>query len=366
MINPFNKFTRSQYLPSGNSGVPFMISNGVLMPNGDWTNASSALQNSDVYTVVSRISSDISLMKFKTNEPFLSVLNKPSKMISSFSFWQSVVAQMLLSGNSYVVISKDGKGVITGLELIPTQNVNVVLADNSADITYQVNYTDGRQTTIYTSDEMLHFRCFASGVGTDSQWVGVSPLMSLVNDLNISDYSKKLSLSTLKNAINPSAIITVPDAILSADNKNNIRNAYEAQMTGENSGRVMVLDQSAKLSTVSINSDILNFLNNANFSRDQVAKAFGVSSSYLNGSGDAQSSLDMAQNMYFTSLQTYMSSITSELELKLGVPVGLSIETLVDPTNQALFNNLIKLSTGVNPVFTPEQTQQILTDKGLI
>lgn len=360
MINPFDKLTRSQTLPSGTNFSPFSISNGVLMPNGTWTSATTALQNSDIYTVISRISSDIALMKWNVSDNFKSLLETPNNLINGYSFWQSVVAQMLLSGNAYVILSKNR------LELVPTHKVQVVLGDNSANLSYTVNFDDGRPDTIYSADEMLHFRCFASGVGTDSQYVGVSPLMSLVSELNIQDYSKKLTLSTLKSAINPSVVITVPDAILDKEAKNNIRTSFEDQNSGDNAGRVMVLDQSAKLSQISINTDVANFLNNANFSQTQIAKAFGISDSYLNGAGDAQSSIQMVQGMYLSSLQTYIQSITSELQLKLHVPVGLDISTISDPTNQQFIENVVKLSTGKTPVLTPEQVTQILTKKGVL
>lgn len=363
MINPFNKLIRSKMLPSGGNITPFMISNGILMPNGDWSNAQSALQNSDIYAVVNRISSDIALMKWLSNEPFLSALKRPSKLISEFSFWQSVIAQMLLSGNAYVVIN-DNQGLINGFELVPTSQVQVILADDSADISYRINFNDERPDAIYSSDEMLHFRCFTSGVGTISQYIGVSPLMSLVNDLNIQDYSKKLTLSTLKNAIKPSIKITVPDAILDKSAKQNIRNEFEEQTTGENAGRALVLDQSAKVETISIQTDVANFLNNANFSQTQIAKAFGISDSYLNGAGDAQSSVEMIQSMYFASLQTYIASITSELSLKFNTDVGLDVRSITDPSNQQLIDNLIKLSTGSNPAFAPNEVQEILKKKG--
>ena len=64
-------------------------------------NASAALNNSDVFAVVYRLSSDVAACQFEA--PMVdNMLNHPmGTLINGYNVWQSVVAQMALNGNAY-------------------------------------------------------------------------------------------------------------------------------------------------------------------------------------------------------------------------------------------------------------------------
>ncbi|WP_252902514.1 phage portal protein [Paucilactobacillus hokkaidonensis] len=199
-MNPFRKFERnnirSQTLTNGGY-MPFVFSSDGQVITANTVNADNALKNSDIFAVINRIASDISACTFRVNEPFKQLLDNPNNLVNSYNFWQSVVSQLCLAGNCYVVITRDNQGVPTRLEQIPIDQVTITLEDSSKDITYTVNYNDERGTTKIKSANMLHFRLFVSGQ-VSTKYVGVSPLDSLVRELNLQDYSNKMSISMLK------------------------------------------------------------------------------------------------------------------------------------------------------------------------
>ncbi|WP_461241097.1 phage portal protein [Paucilactobacillus sp. N302-9] len=361
-VNPFAKFqTRQRALPSS-SVSSFVIQDGKIIPN-KLVNVERALHNSDIFSVVNRIASDVSACEFKVQAPFDEPLNNPNNKISSFNFWQSVIVQMLMTGNAYVPITRKN-GLISQFELVTPANVTVTLSDYSKDIQYSVQYDDERGQIDYKSADMLHFRLLTVG-DQNNQYIGMSPLESLINDIDIQEQSKRLTLATLKNAINPNYILTVPEGILDNESKDNIRKSFEEQNTGSNSGRAVVLDQGLTMSTVAINSDVAKFLNNYNFSQTQIAKAFGIPDSYLNGDGDEQSSLDQIRAFYANGLQQYIKPVESELTMKLGVKVNLDEMSAIDVDNQQLIDNLAKLATGSTPILSPEMALDILNRKGV-
>jgi len=110
----------------------------VVLPTGILS-ADSAMTNSDIYSVVSLISSDIAGMKFHSDEVTEQLLNKPSQSINGFNFWQTVVSQMLLYGNAYCTINKDAKGVIQGITLLRDDQVSEIII-NDGELTYLVNF----------------------------------------------------------------------------------------------------------------------------------------------------------------------------------------------------------------------------------
>lgn len=319
------------------------------------------MTNSDIYSVVSLISSDIAGMKFHSDEVTEQLLNKPSQSINGFNFWQTVVSQMLLYGNAYCTINKDAKGVIQGITLLRDDQVSEIIISDS-ELTYLVNFDEANKPSLYySSDEILHFRLLTVGTDTSKQYFGRSPLVALAPEINIQNLSNNLTKSTLTNAISPSVAISVPQAQLEKDAKDRIRDSFVDSTSGDNFGKPIVLDASATLSMLnSLSPEVTSFLSNLDWTKQQISKAFGVPDSYLNGTGDQQSSIDMISQMYNSSIQRYKNPIIAELELKLGVPVAL--------TNDITDDELIARMSGLveSQIVEPIEANQKLKDRGII
>jgi len=130
--NPYERMQkRSMTIPSTNLSS-YIISGGQVLPN-HLVDASTALNNSDLYAVTNLLSSDIASASFEVAAPFDKVINNPNNLISPFNFWQSAVVQMLLTGNAYIAITRDNNNVPVRLEMAPAAQVVVTLADSSAD-----------------------------------------------------------------------------------------------------------------------------------------------------------------------------------------------------------------------------------------
>lgn len=350
-------------IPSTNLSS-FIIQGNQVLPN-NLVDASTALKNSDLYSVVNLLSSDIASAHFNVPAPFDKIVAVPNNLISAFNFWQSTVAQMLLDGNAYIAITRDNNNVPIRLEMAPASQVIVTLADSSSAINYSVNWCDERGTETYSSNNMLHFRLMASGAN-GQQYIGISPLESIASQVNIQDYANRLTLSTIKNAINPSTVIKVAEGALSPEEKEQTRKAFESANTGDNVGRPIVLDQLYDVQSLAINSDVSKFLTSNDWSKTQIGKVFGVPDSYLNGTGDQQSSLDMTKSLYSNTLRRYVKPIESEMTAKFGVPVSIDESQAVDADNDLLISQVQKLLSGTAPAITPLQAQQMLQKRGVI
>ncbi|WP_252902533.1 phage portal protein [Paucilactobacillus hokkaidonensis] len=150
--------------------------------------------------------------------------------------------------------------------------------------------------------------------------------------------------------------------MLGPDAKDKIRAEFEKANAGDNSGKAIVLDQGLQINPLQIDPDVAKLLSNVTFSQTQIAKAFGISDSYLNGQGDEQSSVSMMRSLFIDSLNPYMKAIESELTMKLGQPVNLDIESAVDIDNSDLIDKLVSLA-GKSAVLSGTQIRQILSDK---
>ena len=272
---------------------------------------------------------------------------------------------MLLNGNGIMIIKRKADGTPVEFINVPTSSVVIDLDDVTGEITYKVSAFAGLQGGTYSDSDVIHTRIMAYGSSQLDNLLGHSPLEALATELRQQATANRLTLSTLKNAINPSAILKLPEAgQLSDEAKEAVRSSFEKANSGENSGRTIILDETANFSTVSINADVAKYLSQLDWGRSQIAKVFGVPDSYLNGTGDQQSSIAMITSLYVNGLNKYIEPMLSELNMKLAGGIGIDMQSITDYGNQQLTNNLINLVD--KGIVGTEEAHDLLTQKGVI
>ena len=117
-------------------------------------------------------------------------------------------------------------------------------------------------------------------------------------------------------------------------------------------------------SSISINADVAKYLSQLDWGRTQIAKAFGVPDSYLNGTGDQQSSINMISALYVNGLNKYIEPMLSEINTKLGGNISIDMQSIIDYGNQQLTTNLINLVD--KGIVATKEAHDILLSKGVI
>lgn len=351
---------------SSNFSAFFVANNGKIITSNT-IQPSQAMTNSDIYAVISRISSNIAAMKIKADDPNVqNVINKPSTILNSFSFWQKCVTQMLLTGNTYVYIQRQN-GLPVGLVQIPANKVTInILSKQAGDDVDDAIYTitldaeNGRQIQVPSRD-ILHFRCLITGSDAQTNgFTGISPLVSLSQEVTVQDTSRKLAIAALSHAISPSFVLKIPTVQVSEQTKEKFRANFEKMTSGSNAGRAIVLDSSMDVEPLQINPDVDKLLSNTEFTQNQIAKAFNIPSEYLNGQGNQQSSITEMGSLYVNALSLYINPILSELRLKFGCEITTDFSSIADVDHQQLISNVVSLSTSKSPVLSPEVATAVL------
>lgn len=361
---------RGQSLPSNSFFPSFSMSNGKIISQG-LVNVSAALKTPEMLNAITVIASDVASCTFRNTAPYTVLFNKPNKILSSYNFWQSAVAQMLLTGNSYLLIHRFKDNSLPAyLEQIPTSQVEISLLDDGSDLDYTVRFEDDRPTITVASSEMIHLRLLATGEGDNTlmRYVGISPLESLAQTLQVNENSDRLILKQLQKAILPANVITLPDVQVSAERKQQIREDFEKQYMGDGAGSTLVLDQSAQLSQMEINQDVAKFLNTIDANAGRIATAFGIPAGFLSpNKSDNQSNVSQIESLYINNLTRYIDPVVSELRAKLQLPnLELDINSAIDRDGQVLINNIQKLTSGTNPVLSPQEAKSLLIKRGVI
>ncbi|WP_062909667.1 phage portal protein [Pediococcus damnosus] len=324
--------------------------------------ASGALKNSDVYSVINRISSDVASAKFKTENSYVSdVLNSPSRLISRFSFWQGVLVQLLLSGNAYIPFVRG-----RGLEQVPPSDVQINYLKGNQGIQYTVSESNGRPEMVLPQSQMLHFRLMP-----DAKYrylVGMSPLESLAYETSISNSSKKGNLNAMNHAINPGGVLKWETLKASDEEKTAMRVQFQEQNEG-NTGGVMVLDNSMDYTPFEIKQDVLKQLQESGeYSANNIAKAYGVPVDMMGGGSTTESqhsNIDQIKGTYLMTLNTDVNPILDELREKLNAPdLQLDIKGMIDVDDSLKINQINSMMTA--GTITSNQAQFLLQQDGYL
>ncbi|AZR15442.1 phage portal protein [Lactobacillus crispatus] len=324
---------------------------------------SKAMLNSDVFSAIHRIASDIASAKFKTDNTYIEyILNRPSSIIGRFSFWQGVISQLLLAGNAYVVV--DGMNLV---QYRPTEISNIQVIGENVGIEYTVTPLDGSKEFKVDQNHMLHFR-----IMPDSSYqylIGRSPLESLAYEMTISDQSKKATLNSVQNQISPIGILSVPASQLNDEDRETARTSFEKMNSGANAGRLMVLTDDFKFSQLDVKADVFKALTeNADYSAAQISKAFGIPVDMLGGGKSTESqhsNIDSVKGTYIADLNSYTNPLLDEVRLKFDCPnLKLDIKSALDVDDSIAVgqaNSMVQAGT-----IDQGQAQQLLKRSGTL
>ena len=330
--------------------------------NAEYVTADQALQNSDLYSLISQLSADLALVVFRTpSQRMQNFLANPSTDTNGFSFWQGMFAQLLLDGNAYAYRWQNDNGVDLYWEGLRPSQVNVYKDLDGQGLLYDVDFDEpniGPMNNI-PQGEMIHFRLMSkNSIGIK----GYSPLRALANELAIKNKSNDLTKNALDQSVMAPGILTIQGAGLLDSNKKAARSRAFVRQQKNSANGPIVLDDLETYQPLEIKSDVAKLLAQVDWTSRQVAKVYGLPDSYLNGAGDQQSSLDQENDQYAKALKRYVGPIVSELNSKLNTTVTPDMRPSVDAVGD---NYAGKISSMVkNGAISANQAQFILKKLG--
>lgn len=304
----------------------------------------SALRNSDVYAAINIIANDLASNRIlvpKSSVLEIRLNDKPNNNMNGRDFKFALAAQMLLSGNSFALITDNG------FQFVPNSQMTVQQDDVTGQLTY--TYTpNGQRSRQIAPNNILHFKFFTQDGAT-----GISPLYALQDEVAL----QKKGNDLLKGFFNsPSRnVLQVHKTDLSSDAKANIRNKFEQANSSALS--TVILDDSMDLKGLTVDEGLLKAINSNEFSTQKIASAFQMPQSMLNVEEVHSSAAQVAAQYYQHSIYRYMDCFTSELAFKLGKQVVYDDSKLTTNKQQNI-ENVIELTKA--GVYTPDEAKNLL------
>ena len=256
--------------------------------SGKPVNERSAMQMTAVYSCVRILAEAIAglpLHLYRYNEngskekaidhPLYRLLHdEPNPEMSSFVFRETLMTHLLLWGNAYAQIIRNGKGEVIALyPLMP--NKMTVDRDENGQLYYTYQRASEEAHTMEGSSvrlkpyDVLHI----PGLGFDGL-VGYSPIAMAKNAIGMAIACEEFGAKFFANGAAPSGVLEHPGTI---KDPKRVRDAWQSQFGGSsNSGKVAVLEEGMKYTPISISPEQAQFLETRKFQINEIARIFRV------------------------------------------------------------------------------------------
>ena len=252
--------------------------------SGKRVNERSAMQMTAVYSCVRILSEAVaglplhlyqytdksSKEKAVENPLYFLLHDEPNTEMTSFVFRETLMTHLLLWGNAYSQIIRNGKGEVMGLyPLMPDRMT--VNRDEKGRLYYEymVRSDDAKTlkdgTVRLSPYDVLHI----PGLGFDGL-VGYSPIAMAKNAIAAEEYGSKF----YANGATPSGILEYPGTVKEPDK---VRESWNAGFGGSsNAHKIAVLEEGMKYTPISISPNEAQFLETRKFQINEIARIFRV------------------------------------------------------------------------------------------
>ena len=200
--------------------------------------------------------------------------DEPNPEMSSFIFRETLMTHLLLWGNAYAQIIRNGKGEVIALyPLMP--NKMTVDRDSNGHLYYKyMKSTDEaptmpNSTVILPPSDVLHI----PGLGFDGL-VGYSPIAMAKNSIGMAIACEEYGARFFSNGAAPGGVLEHPGTVKEPQK---IRDSWNKSFMGaQNSHRIAVLEEGMKYTPIGISPNEAQFLETRKFQINEIARIFRV------------------------------------------------------------------------------------------
>lgn len=200
--------------------------------------------------------------------------DEPNPEMTSFVFRETLMTHLLLWGNAYAQIIRNGRGEVIALYPLMADRMSV-----NRDMDGQLYY----EYTVYSDDaptvrgstvrlaptDVLHI----PGLGFDGL-VGYSPIAMAKNAIGMAIACEEYGAKFFANGAAPSGVLEHPGTI---KDPSRVRESWQSTFGGSaNSNKVAVLEEGMKYTPISISPEQAQFLETRKFQIDEIARIFRV------------------------------------------------------------------------------------------
>ena len=205
---------------------------------------------------------------------YLLLHDEPNPEMSSFVFRETLMTHLLLWGNAYAQIIRNGKNEVVALyPLMP--NKMTVDRDEKGQLYYEYQHSNDEANTLKGSTvrlkptDVLHI----PGLGFDGL-VGYSPIAMAKNAIGMAIACEEYGAKFFANGAAPGGVLEHPGTI---KDPQRVRDSWQSTYSGtSNAHKIAVLEEGMKYTPIGISPEQAQFLETRKFQINEIARIFRV------------------------------------------------------------------------------------------
>ena len=257
--------------------------------SGKVVNENTAMQTTAVYACVRILAEAIASLplhvyeykdgggkELLTDHPLYYLLHdEPNDEMTSFVFRETLMSHLLIWGNAYAQVIRDGAGRVLGLYPLLPNKVSVE-RDEHGEIYYvysrstdeNPNFKDHGEIVLKRED-VLHI----PGLGFDGL-IGYSPIAMAKSAVGMTLACEEYGASFFANGANPGGVLEHPGVL---KDPAKVRDSWNAVYRGSNNAnKVAVLEEGMHYQQIGIPPEEAQFLETRKFQLDEIARLYRI------------------------------------------------------------------------------------------
>ncbi len=279
-----NRANRSS-MPAG-AGYRFFFGQSV---SGATVNERTAMQMTAVYACVRVLAESVASLplhlyrrggtsenreKAEEHPLFFLLHDEPNPEMTSYMFRETLMTHLLLFGNAYAQILRNGKGEVLGLYPLMPNRMSVERDENGKLFYRYYRYNEAikekhNQYLLLTPQDVLRI----PGLSYDGL-VGFSPIAACRNAVGAGLAAENYSGRYFANGAAPMGVLEHPGLI---KNPSLLRESWNAAYGGtQNAGKVAILEEGMKFTPISVSPQDAQLLETRKFTVEEICRIFRV------------------------------------------------------------------------------------------
>ena len=202
------------------------------------------------------------------NHPLYFILHdEPNSEMTSFILRETLMTHLLLWGNAYAQIIRNGKGEVISIYPLMPNKMRVARDKQTKEIIYEYFHEGGKVQL--SSFDVLHI----PGLGFDGL-IGYSPIAMAKNAIGMAMATEEYGAKFFANGAQPGGVLEHPGIIKDPER---VRNSWSQSFGGSsNSNKIAVLEEGMKYTPITISPEQAQFLETRKFQINEIARIFRV------------------------------------------------------------------------------------------
>jgi len=243
------------------------------------------------------------------NPSYYLLHNEPNNYMSSVTFFEKIMMDLCLSGNSYVHIVRSPRGLVQALIPLNAQDIKVKINEG------QIFYHNENSDVVLDDYDILHFK----GICDSSGLLGLSPITQNANAIGWGMALEEYGSKYFTNSAKLSGVLET-DRALSEEAIERLRNSFSNTYNQlKNAQSTAILEEGLSFKPITISPEQSQFLASRIFSITEIARMFNIPTFMLQEhSKSSFNNIESLSQSYVTyTLMPYIRRMESEMNRKL-------------------------------------------------